>query len=359
MIITLKNKLGCWANERWRSEFILSSPILSKAVGKSWLDLRNRHEAISIDPRSKGRICHWADSSPLTVARIFPELGARLLQQSLQDWPVRFQTSASASELSRQAPDVSIILAIRGLGRLRLLRTVLPSLLAQRDCSVEIIVVEQSSHPEFINEVPSGVRYLHTPIPEGTMPFNRSWALNAGARLAQGRCLILHDADMVVPDRYAASVSERLTDEMPAVRLARYIFYLDQTTSENLMKSHNFDGIYAIDRVVQNNPTPFAVTRKAYYQIGGHDESFFGWGGEDNEFLDRLRTLPISEGSYLPIIHLWHPEAPNRSGDRNAALLQRRLAEPAHERIRKLARMEFGGDTPSVMSDESPKVRTH
>jgi len=55
------------------------------------------------------------------------------------------------------------------------------------------------------------------------------------------------------------------------------------------------------------------------------------------EFLDRLKTLRLFPGSYLPGIHLWHATSPKKAtGDRNNDLMQKLAAIPVPERIRSL-----------------------
>lgn len=344
---TIRTQVGCWFHERSFAETALRFPKLLCLIGRNWLDLKNRHELISTDTVSKGRICHWKDSSPLTVARIFPHVGARILHESLRRWPVSLNPD-SGFQTSPSAPDVSFVIGVRGTRRLDQFRTVIRSISNQRGVSIEIIVVEQSVTRDFESVVPTHARYVHTPLPHPQLPFNRSWALNVGANVASGRIVVLHDADMVVPAGFAAAIHETIQGSVEALRLPRFIFYLDRPSSELVQQTGRFNGVRQVDRIVQNNPTPMAITREAYRRIGGHDESFYGWGGEDNEFLDRVRTLNLSEGAFLPVFHLWHEEAPNRSGDRNAAHLQKCLSTPAAQRIDLLARRPFGQSVPSV-----------
>jgi GT2 family glycosyltransferase len=80
-----------------------------------------------------------------------------------------------------------------------------------------------------------------------------------------------------------------------------------------------------------------AVRRDVYEAIGGHDEDFVGWGGEDVEFLDRLETRNVFRGAWMPAIHLWHPPAPSKiTGDRNSALMADKGAIPPLQRIEAL-----------------------
>ena len=213
---------------------------------------------------------------------------------------------------------------------------------------MEVVVVEQSDQREFEHALPAEVRYVHTPLPHPDTPFNRSWALNVGVRAARGGCVILHDGDMLVPSAFAASVRDTLRRGFDALRLARFLFYLNELESHAVQDDRRLDGVRAVDWIWQNNRTPIALTRQAYLEIGGHDEAFHGWGGEDNEFLERVKTLRLAQGSFLPIVHLWHCAAPNRSGDRNIGLLEQRLAIPTRDRITELAGRPFGQLIPSV-----------
>ena len=342
---TLKEAIGCWLHERGRLEFALRFPVAAAALGMTWMDHKNRHERILTDHRSEGRICEWQDSSELTVARFFPETGARLLKRCLEEWPIYFQSVAQDTQKC-VSPDVSVIIGVRGTARLPQFTACLASLRAQQNVTCEIIVVEQSWEPLFAALVPRDVVYIHSKTPSPDMAFNRSWAFNVGAVAARGRFLVLHDADMIVPARFASAIAERLDGQLEAIRLARYIFYLDEQTSRQVWSQCNFDVLKSVSSVVQNNPTPVAVRRESYLRIGGHDETFFGWGGEDNEFMDRLRTLNLSEGSFLPLVHLWHPEAPNRSGDRNAAHLAAKLSTEAKKRIEIMQNSPLGQEFP-------------
>lgn len=342
---TFKQKIGCWLHERWRAELMMLFPEMLSARGFGWEDLKNRSEIVSRDDLTGGRVCHWRDSSVLTVGRTFPAVGARILHHVLRQWPVRF-----ASEFNQpdSKPEVSFVIAVRGTGRLSQFQTTLASLMGQEDCATEIVVVEQSWQQEFQPSIPAGVRYVHTPISSPEVPFNRSWALNVGARAASGRVVVLHDGDYVVPSRFARAVAECVDGNVVSTRLPRLIFYLDQEESAGVQETRSFASVKRMQRIVQNNPTPMALSRESYLQIGGHDEAFYGWGGEDNEFLDRARTLEHCEGAFLPVIHLWHPEAPNRSGDRNRDSLDRILQTPAAERIRMLVDRDFGENLPSA-----------
>ena len=323
---------------------MLRLPRVAKWLGWTWEDLCNRHEQLRRGPNGHGRVCQWQDSSPLTVARLFPEIGVRLLHHVLKAWPIDW---ADPSPGPPRDPEASIILGVRGTARAKQLRACLSTLRAQRGISCEIIVVEQSSQAEFGDLLESDVRYVHQAVADPAIPFNRSWALNTGAVIARAPILVLFDGDMLLP-RDAVRALVDVLSQFEAVRMARLIFYLDREASERVQNTRCFSTIRGVDQVVANTPNPIAIRRETYFAIGGHDEAFYGWGGEDNEFTDRLRTRAYCEAAFLPIVHLWHETAPNREGDRNAGLLADRQRRSPEERIQELAQRPFGKERPAV-----------
>jgi hypothetical protein len=323
-----KEVLGCWLNERWKTERAMLLP-----GGFQWLDLRNRHEVLTEDDVSGGRVCQWRDSSQLTVSRIFPDVGRRLLMHCLREWPLQLNYDSPA--LRSDEPEASVLIAIGGVDRLRQFLTVLASLRGQSHGSMEIIVVEQSLTPELEQTLPSDIRYLHDRQEVG-VEFNKSRALNVAARAARGKYFLIHDADYVVPRDYVSECC-RVLNHAHAVRPSRFNFHLNQASTEDFTGQQQLPNAPVSEFIVQNNPTPMALRAESYWEIGGHDESFIGWGGEDVEFLSRLRTLTVAEGGWLPTIHLWHPPAPRKaSGHRNQRQQDELLATDPRMRIERL-----------------------
>ncbi|MFT3807417.1 galactosyltransferase-related protein [Arenimonas sp.] len=298
-----------------------------------------------VDSVTGGRACEWSDSSALTLTSVFPEVGGRLLRHCIDQWPVSF--SDKPRESGGQDPVVSIIVGVRGRGRLEQFRSCLASLRAQVGVATEIVVVEQSWQREFSDIIPSGVVYVHQQSTSQDMPYNRSWALNGGAMVARGRILVLHDADMVLPERAAEEIVRAIDRGVDAVRLPRLLFYLDAESSAAIQRSREITADARMERVIANNRTPVAVTRDAYFAIGGHDERFYGWGAEDDEFMDRLRTRRIGEGAMLPVLHLWHQSAAaGEARSRNSTLLERLRLTAAEDRIAELGDRRIGASVP-------------
>jgi GT2 family glycosyltransferase len=146
------------------------------------------------------------------------------------------------------------------------------------------------------------------------MPYSRSWAFNVGARIARAPVLVLHDNDMLVPVDYAAQVLRRVAQGYEAANLKRFVFYLGQHDTGQFTAQNTALQNLTPDAIVQNleGGGSVAITSSAYERIGGMNESFVGWGGEDNEFWERAQSLRLWQWGYLPILHLWHPPQPGK-----------------------------------------------
>ncbi len=329
---SLRSQLGCWWHERMLAERILLGDGIHWPQNVTWLDLCNRCEQLEIDQTTKGRRCLWQDSSPLTVARVFPDVGCRLLRHVLKRWPVRLDSQQTSSGKN---PEISVLIPVGGRDRIKQFHLSLRSVLAQQDVDFEVIVVEQSADSHLRELLPKDVIYEHQRI-DPTQAFNKSRALNLAADLARAKLLAIHDADFLLPSRYLSSCQRMMTDAA-GLRPARWIVHLDQQTTSLTCEKGELPDKPGVEMILQNTPNPFLCTKSAYDQIGGHDESFVGWGGEDLEFLSRMRTRKTLEGGFLPVIHLWHPSAEKKaSGDRNQSLQEQRLAESAELRIQRL-----------------------
>jgi hypothetical protein len=285
-------------------------------------------------------MCRWEHTRDLHVTRVFPQLSPLLLRRMLRDWPINFSDSR---EKTVGPVDVSFVIGHRGTVRLPHLLLTLKSIAAQRDATIECIVVEQSFVPEIASSLPTWVNYIHTKSPTADYLYNRSWTLNEGVRQASGKIVILHDNDMVVPESYAAEFVNAMREGGQVFNLKRFIAYLNQHSTEQVFRSQSVSGSLQSEAVVQNLCAggSLGLLREAFLDIGGMDEAFVGWGGEDTEFWDRCQTLSITNAQYLPIIHLWHPSQPGKAADPNkpgfgihtGTLYESRLASDRSDRI--------------------------
>jgi GT2 family glycosyltransferase len=257
------------------------------------------------------------------------------MRAALAAWPIDSSPAPGTGH-----PDVTFLIGHRGRARLPLLLATLGSIAAQDQAAVECIVVEQAASAEVERDLPSWVRYIHQQVPDG-VPYNRAATFNTAAAAARGAILVLHDNDMLVPVRYAAELIRQCGRGWDALDLKRFIFYLTESDSTRALRGEPFsisDGA----EVIQNlRGGSIAITRAAYEAIGGFDETFVGWGGEDLEFWERAETLCTNRFGYLPIVHLWHEAQPEKKRGNDAPGVKRYnelAAVPVAERIARLLR---------------------
>lgn len=309
----------------------------------SYLALCNRTERLQAGPDGVGYRCEWQWTSDLHAPKFMPILGRRLMQRALADHPIR---RAPNPERMPGNPDVSFIIGHRGMDRLPLLLATLESIAGQKGAAVECLVVEQDVVSRLGGKLPVWVRYIHTPPPTADMPYCRSWAFNIGVKHAGGSVLVLHDNDLLVPDDYAAQILAKVRSGLEVVNLKRFIFYLDELPTTRVLAGKAGLTDAAPLAIMQNSEGggSIAITRDAYHRIGGMDESFIGWGGEDNEFWERALTLKVWSYGFLPLAHLWHPaQAGKYQPNNQASKHYKTLSEtPAEARIGRLQLIDTG-----------------
>jgi hypothetical protein len=151
---------------------------------------------------------------------------------------------------------------------------------------------------------------------DGVDPFNKSMAVNAAAKKATGDTFVILDADSWIPIDTMALAFRRL--ELAGNRWvvpARRSFRLTQGYSEQLL---------ALDPTTEKLPPLInsratveqaggvvgfchIVPREAFEAVGGMDERFRGWGGEDSCF---VKALDVVWGQHIKVqgtvMSLWH-----------------------------------------------------
>jgi hypothetical protein len=287
-----------------------------RAVRGRWPSMHNRRETITVDDRGGVR-CEWQWGS------------------DVREWPIRFAEAPAPLG----SPEVSFVIGHRGRSRLPQLLTTLRTVAAQAGVAVECVVVEQCHQREIEGELPPWVRYLHQGVSAGAA-YGRAAAFNAGAAAASAQILVLHDNDMLVPERYALEVVAGVQRGWEALDLKRFIFYLDERDSAGLMAGSGLTLREHPGVITQNvHGGSIAITRAAYEAVGGFDEEFVGWGGEDNELWERIETRRATRFGYLPMIHLWHPPQAEKQQGRAAPGVARywsMAGVPAEKRIADL-----------------------
>jgi len=185
-----------------------------------------------------------------------------------------------------------------------------------------VVVVEQDQTPCLPADLPHPnlqYRFVHNP---GV--FNKSWGLNVGARLSNASWLLFHDADLILGHALDDTLAAR-ADGYHAISPFSHMLDLDPDESARV-RGGAFDWLPAradqntSDRRARGEFMPLAgasvlLSRSAYLAVGGWDERFLGWGGEDDAMSDLLRRaeVPAVELDTRPALHLHHRRRPSSS----------------------------------------------
>jgi hypothetical protein len=200
---------------------------------------------------------------------------------------------------------------------------------------IEVIVVEQDAFPRLDPPLEYGgsvARFAYHPG-----PFNKAWGLNLAVHFAHAPVLAIGDADVIAPKTFAAAVDR--CRSVAAVKPYRTI--VDLTPEEtarvrggewDLLPPRPADALP--NREEQGEHVVFAgglflIQRECLLRLGGFDERFLGWGGEDDAMTQKLNRarVPTAEIDGPPAIHLWHPRPPEMTFGHPHYAANRRLLD--------------------------------
>ena len=155
---------------------------------------------------------------------------------------------------------------------------------------IEIIVVDDGSRVSPASEVERPAQLPRHSIYRIAQdnPWNQDAARNIGAHEAAAPWLLLTDIDHVVPQVTLESLVHMQKDSSVFYTLGRVKFSGGEIgTNSEIRGSH---------------PNSYVMTRKLYWDIGGHDEDYAGIYGKD--FLFRKRALRKANEVHLEKLYL-------------------------------------------------------
>ncbi|HEY7146888.1 MAG TPA: glycosyltransferase family 2 protein [Streptosporangiaceae bacterium] len=248
------------------------------------------------------------------------------------------------------APRVHVVIPFRdneGGVRLRNLAACLHALRDQDYPAslTQVTVVETDTRPRWREVIePLASRYLHA---HKDGDFNKSWTINVGLRsggrpgapgTAELSCVL--DADILVDRSFLTRNAARLAGPQQQAHLPfRWSLSLDEVSTDRALRIRVAGRAARVDEAVlrglllREPPGGCLWARTALlHRIGGYDERFEGWGGEDDDMAARIsQAAPLARFGD-PLLHLNHPRPVMVRADgqaMNAHLLGDRGGAPA------------------------------
>lgn len=262
-------------------------------------------------------------------AECYNRLGYHLGSRYVDDGAER----VSAEELRAMSPmvrpsagaDAEILVVIpfqdRNTGRVRL-RNLLACLLTLHDQSYpreryRVVVVESDDEPRYRELIePIVDDYIFAPK---SGLFNKSWAVNVGVVQAAGAAevICILDGDVLADREFIERNAVRFQRPGTAGHLTyRNMFCMSEVATSNAIRQRLVGGAGQPDTdtlrgFVMRRPPGCCVWARTgtFHLIGGMDERYEGWGGEDNDFAYRMDVNSPFDSYDDWLLHMAHPPA--------------------------------------------------
>ena len=218
----------------------------------------------------------------------------------------------------------------------------LASLALQRgvDGKLEVVVADDGSRDrtrDIVDQFASTVGFPLKFITHGHRGFRVALCRNDGVRATTAPYLLFSDSDCIFPPDH---LKNHLLARKPRVVRAGDCFRLDRESTERLDVDAIASGAYRdwvprferqrlfkkwikeqCYQFVRHRAKPkltgcnIGISRRDFEAVNGFDETFVGWGCEDDDLAYRLRQAGIRIASalgYTSAYHMWHPTDPTR-----------------------------------------------
>lgn len=172
--------------------------------------------------------------------------------------------------------------------------------------NVDIIIVEQDKYSKISH---LNLRATHVFI-KSDKPYNRSWAFNVALKRNRNPVIIFGDCDIVMdPQELVNSINELNNFDV----ISPYSSVLDLTPEET---NYPFNMLPKIERAGRGENDNQKINlcggivifkTESILKIGGWNEDFIGWGGEDDFQTIKVKKLGLTykEMPYR-CYHFWH-----------------------------------------------------
>jgi len=257
------------------------------------------------------------------------------------------------------------------------------------DGKYEVIVADDGSEDRTHSLVRKFMRTANFPIKLITHPhrgFRVALCRNDGVRASTGQYLLFSDSDCLFPPDHLA---KHLAARRPKVVRAGNCLRLDHDATQRVDTAAITSGEYRrwVSReerqlmlhkwvkeryyqLIRHKSKPkltgcnIGISRRDLEAVNGFDETFVGWGCEDDDLAYRLRRAGVRVATalgYTHCYHLWHPVDPTRPGKWNDGANVGRLAHLNRPITCETGLVLFndGVDDPAVAAPKASSDRSH
>jgi len=183
--------------------------------------------------------------------------------------------------------------------------------------NANIVIVEQNTETD-INEINNLVG-THLKIKTEEKLFCKSLLLNEGYNVSKNKYLIFNDNDCIIDLQIIKHFNElfNIIDNHMILPYNKGVINLTETQTLELIKDEkpfNYGALDLIRRGWVSQGGVVMISSENYYNIGGHDPRFMGWGGEDDAFFFKSNQMLGVKRTNNSLIHMNHPRI---TGDQN------------------------------------------
>lgn len=176
--------------------------------------------------------------------------------------------------------------------------------------NAKIIIVEQNTETD-ITEV-SGLVEEHLKIKTKESLFCKSLLLNEGYNVSQSKYLIINDNDCIIDFNMLRSIDTfySVLDKHVILPYNKPVINLTENQTvefiNNSNAAFNYNSLNLIRRGWISQGGVVMISSENYYNIGGHDPRFIGWGGEDDAFFFKSSQMLGIVRTSNDLIHMNH-----------------------------------------------------
>ncbi len=166
------------------------------------------------------------------------------------------------------------------------------------------------------------VDYFHRPL---ETPFNKPFCINYGYKHFECRrnnLFFFSDIDLVYPEQYAERLVNKYGTLSEMLCVTGLQFY--QQPKQQLYSADYTEVRNTIQDDIRYEGGCLMISTPLFEKLSGYDESYFGWGGEDDDFFmraGRAGLFIVDESQEM--VHMYHP-GDRRKQSANTERLNRR-----------------------------------